>query len=96
MQRQTVATSLLRTTLTQMAGSPDGSNPIVLNILYNVCACVLALLLGTALMKQLCDYIKRKGYIEIQQDDRGMFSNVLMGTSDSWEHLPATTDDAAI
>ncbi|KAI9979480.1 hypothetical protein PInf_029374 [Phytophthora infestans] len=55
-----------------------------LNVVYDVCACVLALLFG---------------YIEIQQDDRGMYSSALMGTSDSWENVrvadPNKADDAA-
>ncbi|EGZ11980.1 hypothetical protein PHYSODRAFT_303802 [Phytophthora sojae] len=62
--------------------------------------CVRPLLFGTALMKLLRDYTRRKGYVEIQQDDRNMYSNVLMGTSDSWENVrvadPKQADDAAI
>ncbi|KAI9988952.1 hypothetical protein PInf_022669 [Phytophthora infestans] len=77
----------------------DSSYSDTLNVVYDVCACVLALLFGTALMKLLRDYTRRKGYIEIQQDDRGMYSSALMGTSDSWENVrvadPNKADDAA-
>ncbi|KAE8882360.1 hypothetical protein PF005_g26370 [Phytophthora fragariae] len=97
---------LLRTAV-QMAtaSTPDVSaessyNSDTLSLVYDVCACVLALLFGAALMKLLRDYTRRKGYIEIQQDDRNMYSNVLTGTSDSWENVPVANpkqaDDAAI
>lgn len=97
---------LLRTAV-QMAtaSTPDASaessyNSDTLSLVYDVCACVLALLFGAALMKLLRDYTRRKGYIEIQQDDRNMYSNVLTGTSDSWENVrvanPKQADDAAI
>lgn len=80
-----------------LSDSPGSSYPDVLDIVYDVCACALALLFGAALMKLLRDYTRRKGYIEIQQDDRGMYSNVLMGTSDSWENVRVVnkTDAAA-
>ena len=55
--------------------------------MYDMCACVLAVLFGVVLLKLLRDYTRRRGYMEIQQDDRGMYSNVLMGTSDSWDQL---------
>ncbi|KAG6610445.1 uncharacterized protein IUM83_06654 [Phytophthora cinnamomi] len=97
---------LLRTAL-QMASvvTPDATAERhyysdTLSVVYDVCACVLALLFGAALMKLLRDYTRRKGYVEIQQDDRNMYSNVLMGTSDSWENVrtadPKQADDAAI
>ncbi|KAL7694129.1 hypothetical protein Plhal304r1_c002g0006251 [Plasmopara halstedii] len=64
----------------------DG-NSSVLSVIYNGCSCVLALLVGVALMKLLRNYTRKKGYIEIQQDDRAMYSSALMGTSDSWENV---------
>ncbi|KAH7462037.1 hypothetical protein PRIC1_005888 [Phytophthora ramorum] len=100
MRRQRVATGFLRTAVMQMAATTTDVTSDALNIVYDVCACVLALLFGAALMKLLRDYTRRKGYIEIQQDDRNMYSNVLMGTSDSWENVhvaePKTVNDAAI
>ncbi|ETI33582.1 hypothetical protein F441_19618 [Phytophthora nicotianae CJ01A1] len=103
MRRQRVVTGFVRPAALQMATTTmatDSSYSDVLNIVYDVCACVLALLFGAALMKLLRDYTRRKGYIEIQQDDRGMYSNVLMGTSDSWENVrvvnPNKTEDATI
>ncbi|KAL3658880.1 hypothetical protein V7S43_016023 [Phytophthora oleae] len=99
MRRQRVPTGFLRTTVVQMATATatGGFYSDALDIVFDVCACVLALLFGAALMKLLRDYTRRKGYIEIQQDDRGMYSNVLMGTSDSWENVRvAKADDAAI
>jgi hypothetical protein len=101
MRRQRVATGFLHTAL-QMAttDATSGYYASALDIVYDVCACVLALLAGAALMKLLRDYTRRKGYIEIQQDDRGMYSNVLMGTSDSWENVRVADvkkeDEAAI
>ncbi|POM65755.1 Hypothetical protein PHPALM_18484 [Phytophthora palmivora] len=83
MRRQRITTGFL-----QMAATTDGKYSDVLNVVYDA-----------SLMKLLRDYTRRKGYIEIQQDDRGMYSNVLMGTSDSWENVRVTdvkTDDAAI
>ncbi|KAG3113390.1 hypothetical protein PI124_g7919 [Phytophthora idaei] len=103
MRRQRVVIGFLRPAAVQMAASAtmatDGSYSDALDVVYDVCACVLALLFGAALMKLLRDYTRRKGYVEIQQDDRGMYSNVLMGTSDSWENVlvadPNTADNAA-
>lgn len=90
----------MATVSTPDATAESGNYSDTLNIVYDVCACVVALLFGTALMKLLRDYTRRKGYVEIQQDDRNMYSNVLMGTSDSWENVrvadPKQADDAAI
>ncbi|KAG7383891.1 hypothetical protein PHYPSEUDO_003248 [Phytophthora pseudosyringae] len=104
MLRQRVASGFLRTAAVQMAttdaATGDDYYSDALDVLFDVCACVLALLFGAALMKLLRDYTRRNGYIEIQQDDRGMYSNVLMGTSDSWENVcvadPREVNDAAI
>ena len=63
----------------------------VLDAVFDGCACVLALVFGAVLLKLLRDYTRRKGYIEIQQDDHGMFSSVLMGTADSWENVSVVT-----
>ncbi|CAI5700463.1 unnamed protein product [Peronospora effusa] len=91
-----VTTSLFPSMISQMTTSRRVKNAKVLDIVYDVCACVLALLFGAVLMKLLRDYTRRKGYIEIQQDDRGMYSRVLMATSDSWEHVSVVTHDAAV
>ncbi|RLN90193.1 hypothetical protein BBJ28_00001875 [Nothophytophthora sp. Chile5] len=67
--------------------APETAYPDALDVVLDVCTCIVALLFGAALLKLLRDYTRRKGYIEIQQDDRGMYSNVLMGTTDSWENV---------
>ena len=78
----------------------DGNDAGGENIVYDMSACMLALLFGVVLVKILRDYTRRRGYIEIQQDDRGMCSNVLMGTSDSWDNMcideEVTTLDHAV
>ncbi|KAG7383765.1 hypothetical protein PHYBOEH_009798 [Phytophthora boehmeriae] len=87
-------------TATQMALASTGDSATdALDIVFDVCVCLLALLFSAALMKLLRDYTRRKGYIEIQQDDQGMYSNVLIGTTDSWENVlvvDKATDGAAI
>lgn len=72
---------------TSMKTSTDGSYSRVLSVIFDVCSCALMLLFGAALMKLLREYRRRKGYMGIQQDDQGMYSNVLMGTSNSWENV---------
>lgn len=45
------------------------------------------LLLALALARALRDYWRRRGYLSVAQDDRNMFSRVLMGARDSWDNL---------
>lgn len=47
----------------------------------------VALMLALALARTLRDYWRRRGYISVAQDDRNMFSRVLMGARDSWDNL---------
>lgn len=56
-------------------------------LLLDALTWIVALLLALALARALRDYWRRRGYIAVAQDDRNMFSRVLLGARDSWDDL---------
>ncbi|TDH71504.1 hypothetical protein CCR75_004422 [Bremia lactucae] len=69
--------------------STSSDTAALLSYAIDACVCLLVLLFSTALFQLLRVYTRRRGYIEIQQDDRSMYSNVLLTASDSWENIRA-------
>lgn len=67
----------------------DGGGVDAVDIALDVVAWVVAVALFFTLLRLRTAYQRqRKGYNEIQQDDRGLYSSTLMTAKDSWETMP--------
>lgn len=78
-------------TASTSSSSNDGSlthGVDAMDIALDIVAWVLAVVLFFALLRLRIAYQRRRGYNEIQQDDRGLYSNTLMTAKDSWEIIP--------
>lgn len=90
-------------TASTSSGSDGGGGSLThgvdaVDIALDVVAWVVAVALFFTLLRLRTAYQRRrKGYREIQQDDRGLYSSTLMTAKDSWETMPAQsqqhTDD---